>query len=902
MKHTPILCSTHRLARSLRQAHGRRQREQALVQWEPLPAQPLTQWLDTVIGDALLCGEIDAASAPTSVPGMLQERILWEQAVEACLSGELVESLFDRSGMAAAAMEANRLMLTWRISLPGGEQTEETQQFLRWRSAFRKRCAQAAWLEPARYFEWQIDQLAAGAGRLPATVHLAGFDRLSPQEQRLLEVLVARGVNIAPWLGDLECPANARQIGLEDQEAECRAAVAWAQRQLAENPQARIAIVAPDLAAVRSRLAALLDDVLHPASVAAASADIPRCYDFSLGLPLASQPVVVTALALLRSLTRRRRVEQESLSTLLLQPYWSSGVDEADGRAQLDAAMRAELPAIVSLDRFARFARKMSDRGLRVTQLADHLEALLGLSARLPARQLPSVWALAFRGLLGASGWPGDRGLSSHEFQARQSFYDGLEGLSKLDSLLGAIDMAEAVRLFGQACGEQIFQPRAEGDPNITVMGMLESVGESVDALWVMGMNDHLWPPASRPNPLLPAAAQRAARAPNADAAVQAEFAQAIHARLLNSAPEIIFSYAHAEGDRELRASPLIAGLPALDHCQTSLTLAELLAEAPGSGLTFVQDHIAPPVAEGEHVSGGAGLLKAQAVCPAWAYFQYRLGARKLETPVEGLDAAGRGSLLHAALQCFWEGRGSEALAAMSDETLAAAVDKAVVRATQMFNSAREEPLPPRFLTLESARLQLVLLKWLAFEKTREMPFEVAACEHEIRLEIEGIAVRLVIDRIDRLASGELVILDYKTGASLDYKNWADDRITEPQLPIYASIAMAGEQVVAVAFAKVRLDETRFSGIADSQNTLPGVAALADDKARKDFPEARFADWPALVAHWKIRIEAIAREVRSGEASVCFKDEMALMYCEVKPLLRIPERKLLFERMRRPST
>jgi len=102
--------------------------------------------------------------------------------------------------------------------------------------------------------------------------------------------------------------------------------------------------------------------------------------------------------------------------------------------------------------------------------------------------------------------------------------------------------------------------------------------------------------------------------------------------------------------------------------------------------------------------------------------------------------------------------------------------------------------------------------------------------------------------------------------------------------------------VVGVAFAKVRLDETRFSGIAENQDILPGVAALTDDKARKDFPEVRFADWPALVTHWKTRVEAIAREVRSGEASVCFRDEAAMLYCEVRPLLRIPERKLLFER------
>ncbi len=58
----------------------------------------------------------------------------------------------------------------------------------------------------------------------------------------------------------------------------------------------------------------------------------------------------------------------------------------------------------------------------------------------------------------------------------------------------------------------------------------------------------------------------------------------------------------------------------------------------------------------------------------------------------------------------------------------------------------------------------------------------------------------------------------------------------------------------------------------------------------------QFSDWETLLAHWKTVIENIAREVRAGEAAVRFADESDLAYCEVKPLLRLPERKLQFER------
>ena len=55
-------------------------------------------------------------------------------------------------------------------------------------------------------------------------------------------------------------------------------------------------------------------------------------------------------------------------------------------------------------------------------------------------------------------------------------------------------------------------------------------------------------------------------------------------------------------------------------------------------------------------------------------------------------------------------------------------------------------------------------------------------------------------------------------------------------------------------------------------------------------------NWQQLLNHWKSAIEAIATELRAGEAAVRFSDENELMYCEVTPLLRLPERKLQFER------
>jgi exodeoxyribonuclease-5 len=70
------------------------------------------------------------------------------------------------------------------------------------------------------------------------------------------------------------------------------------------------------------------------------------------------------------------------------------------------------------------------------------------------------------------------------------------------------------------------------------------------------------------------------------------------------------------------------------------------------------------------------------------------------------------------------------------------------------------------------------------------------------------------------------------------------------------------------------------------------------EQARKMFDAEKFPEWHALLQHWRDSLEAIADEIRAGQAAVRFEDEERLAWCEVKPLLRLPERKLQLERGR----
>ncbi len=889
------LCATTRLAQTLR---GEAPDGQAV--WQTRRALTIGQWLATLANEALLCG---VADLPTALDPFA-EHLLWERVIAATLTE--AAPLFDIQGMANSAAEAHAISRLWNIHPTGHQLADEARLFAAWQADFDKRCRAANWSDTTSLHLQLIDLIAAGHFALPSAVIFAGFDRLAPLERKLMAALAGCGVAVETQTGyavdpgtpgSLQARSEHQAMRCPDIAAECAAIAAWAQTQLAADPACRLGIVAPDLASVRDRLEFALDDALHPALIRPDAAESPRCFNFSLGRRLADLPLIRVALDLLAVGGGRAKVEQGRLSALLLAGGWSAAEAEGDGRACLDAALRRDLPYFTTLPAVIRLAGRLAeDEPPLCPQTVAALDALVDAMAGMSGKRRPGAWAGVFHRSLKAAGWPGDRPLSSHEFQAQRAFGEVLDGFGRLDDLLGEVSLNDAVRRLSQLCQQRIFQPETRGRPAIQVLGVLESAGLAFDALWVMGMNDDLWPPPPRPNPLLPAELLRAAGVAHASAEVELDFAQRVHARLSLAAADVTFSYSRADGNRILRPSPLIAGMPLAEAAPGAVvTLARRLGREAGTACELLADSLAPPVAAGEKVPGGSWLLRAQAICPAWAYYQYRLGAEAMDEPVEGLDPAARGTLVHEALEAFWKAvRTSSTLAGMSEAVRRQAIAEAVATGIRAFEMDRHVTLPARFRELEAARLHRLLDVWLAVEGRRELEFAVIACEQAAEVDIEEIRVKVVVDRIDRLDDGRQIIIDYKTGASIDIRSWGGERISEPQLPIYA--ALVNDEVAAVAFAKVLLDKPSFAGVAEERDILPGVQGIADTR-QKIFDPAEFPDWVAVITHWRERLHAVASEVRAGHAGAVFADENALRYCEVLPLLRLPERRRLLAGM-----
>jgi probable DNA repair protein len=867
-----VVTSGERLARAVRLVHGDAQLAAGASVWE----RPAVFSYSSLI-DRLYDSAADAALSAPDRPLPLRisdaaRESHWEAAIRNSTQGA---GLLQATAAARAAAQSWDLTVAYRLPLERvAEGDEDAQAFAAWAAEVLTASRNAGWLEDARLTDWLATRLREQALPVPRRMVFAGFDELTPQQQELMESLRAAGCEVQRLEMVPGSAPRAQRRQEDDARAEQRAAAAWARSLLEQDPAACIGIVARDLDGCRASLARALDDALCP--VASTGQAVPRPYDLSLGLPLDSFPVVHAALATLDLL--RRRTPFPTVSMLLRTPFLGGADVERDARARLELRLRGRVSEVIGLKALSSFAATLGT----APRLLTILQALMEKGTALPARQAPSAWAGDFADVLTRAGWPGERALGSDEYQAVTALQDLMGSLVHLDAVLGPVTASEALSRLKRLSAEHIFQP-AGGDAPVQVLGLLETSGLDFDHLWVMGLSDAAWPASPRPAAFIPVRLQREYGLPHASAAIELKFARRITERLLASAAQVVVSNPASESDQELRVSPLVAELPLIDGIGSPSKdhRARLQGEFERAAETYI-DMRAPALLSGEQARGGAYLLTSQSACAFQAFGSFRLGAEPLEEPALGPDALERGSLMHAVLHGVWAELKSHAGLAALD---AAARRELVSRCAMTAVSARAAVLPevytPRVSELEQDRITRRVLAWLDIE-ARRAPFTVVESETEHRLKIGPLTLLTRIDRIDALADGGRLILDYKTGR-VKLQAWLEERPDDPQLPLYA----LGErkELAGVSYASLRPGELGFLGLAAQGGMPEGIGAYAEKRSKPD----EVPDWDALLAYWEKNLTQLAEAYAAGDARVDPKRPQTCAYCHLSTLCRIHE-------------
>ena len=870
-----VVTPNKRMARHLVALYDSEQRADGRTAWPAPTIVPWRAWLERLWLDVLVAG---CRPAPPRRVTEAQSAYLWTRLVVA--EGL---PLMDERGAAELAAKAWSVVHEWGAGGPSwrgwSNNDDDVAAFARWAESYRATLARLSALDDAELPDW----LAACAPEVPAWggAHLAmvGFIELSPQQERLLAALSNVGAHLARYasLPDRrdDAIAHAQRTEGATPRDEIARALHWARVKAMADPSATIAIAITDLHSRRADVRALADEILCPALQWPGLEGAARPYNVSLGSALATVPLVTAALDVITLAHAPLPIARAA--ALVRSPYIGGAAEAWLRRAALEKDWLREGRRDVSL------AGVVAAAGAGDVAFAAIQRAVEG-GPKSNATLSPRAWAQTWSGVLDATGWPGERPLSSAEWQAREAWDEMLAEFARLDFVAPRIRRGEALMALVALAGARLFQP--ESPPaRIQILGGLEAAGLEFDALWVAGLAAESWPPAPEPNPLLPLAWQREHNVPRSTAIRELDYAKALATQWASGAPEVVFSYAVTEEDHPRTITPLVTAATPWPGQQARPTTPVVQFESAPL-LEALADDRAPPLSAAGPARGGSGLIAAQSDCPFRAMTRYRLRVDTWPEPLDGFSALERGILVHAVLAAFWRNVKDHAtLVALAEPELVHRIDRAVTEASTCIASARWSRLPPVVAAGESHRLARIARVWLEeFERARP-PFIVSEVEVSRSLALNGLTLALRVDRLDALPDGSIAIIDYKTGIASSPYRWFDARPEAPQLGLYWLSQQAHDPVPpvrALAYAQLRPGELKAIGLAEDETLWPRLSGARMLRA------LGFEDWAAIDARWRESLGALALEVRDGHAAVAPRDVIeTCRRCGFQPLCRI---------------
>lgn len=562
--------------------------------------------------------------------------------------------------------------------------------------------------------------------------HRAGMTAAPPARSHALSSLFLPPEASAGWAS---LPPESRQLSgvrlMETANPEEEAqAIAILIREAVEVPERRVALITPDRG-LAGRVAAHLRRWNIEA-------------DDTAGRALSQTPAGRVILLLAEIMAER--VAPVPLCALLAHPLVGSG----DGRAEwLEHARALELrlrgprpapglePLQAEVTRLARRTPSIAEWWDRVESVLSSLlmgdpaepEALSGQIDRLAA---------AGEALCGVALW------SREDGRALSALIEDLRiHASHVGTLLEPLALPAVLR---DAMDKVAVRPPYGGHPRVAIYGLLESRGSRADVVICGGLNEGTWPQPPGPDPLLPPAILRALGVPGADFRIGLaahDLAGAL------GAPEVVLSRAQRDSQGPAIPSRFLLRVRALlgdDLLQPHLeTQAVMLAQAI--------DHAEPepayerpeprPNAEQRDVPLAVTALDRLRGDPYQFYASAILRLRSLDALDAEPSPAWQGTVAHRVLQ-VWHEQGGE-LRPIAERVL------------------DEENAHPLMRGLWRPRL-LAALDWIEAEINRLPERDIVAVEQDGEMVVNGVRIHGRADRIDRLAGGELAIVDYKTG------------------------------------------------------------------------------------------------------------------------------------------
>lgn len=866
---TVILTPNRRLAATLQQRYQEFQLKQNKRCWQTATILPFLSWIQRLWGEKV---NLSFDEHTPLILNPTQETYLWEKVISASPLGETLLRVNETAELAHSAW---KLLSEWRVPITKllDSSNEDNMALYHWTTSVKALYQKNKWLDGASLLSQLIPSLPML--NLPKRLIFVGFNEFSPMQQLLQQQCQQLQIQVQS-LNLISEKTQTTRLQFSETEDELTCLAQWAKKHYLESKHAYIGCVIPNLASNRDRVYDIFAATFNDISTDQAA------FNISAGKSLIQYPLIQAAIQILQ--LYKTQLSLETLSYLLASPFIGDAEREYVQRAKFEACLRRNNIRNLKLADMIDPANKLNF----ITQcprLHKRITSFTKLLDSLPAKQPFATWSNTISELLTIMGWPGERSLNSEEYQLAEHWLKLFAPFSSLDHVAEAVSFHQALHYLQQIATKTIFQPRTP-DTRIQILGILEAAGMPFDYLWVSGLTDVAWPPQPNPNPFIPKKIQRELAMPHATAMRELEYCQVLTQIFLQSGSEIIVSHACYQDDFELEPSPLIRDIPLSVASDLKLPMFNNPTQElfQSRQIEEINDTQAPPIEVGTTITGGISILKQQALCPFKAFAEWRLHATELESPQPGLRAKDRGNIVHKTLELLWNNiQDHTTLSNFDDDTIDKRIHQAIDEAVA--NMALAQYQRKRYIELEKLRTYQLVKQWLTIEKDRP-PFKVYQHESSTTITLNRLTINIRVDRIDQLADGRQLIIDYKTGKNNDIHDWLGDRPEEPQLPLYA--LLSPDNTVAISYAQLSPGAHAFKGISQYKLNITGITTI--DETRRFFANS----WEELTTQWQQVLTKLSDDFTMGIATVDPKDpSTTCTWCTLKPLCRIYEEDLV---------
>lgn len=774
----------------------------------------------------------------------IKQQVLWDQIIATWIEKQANNNSYlslsiDSWQMALKASEAFNLIQTYQIPLHTIEKYfwhQEAKVFLEWVHSFRLICKE---------FNYNIDI----ATNIQDQENLTNTNKI------------------------LNNKSNYFKIACQDFVQEINCAASFVSHQ---DITGNIGVVVLDLDQNYSQIDYIFSNFFNRSE-----------YDIAFSPKLNSYSLINTAILILQIANcyiTNQNINYEDFSRLLRTKYIKGAQSELHERSYMDYMLRKKIDYQFDWQYIKNHLLKLSQKNNDSINIFIELcEKITHQLTKQTNNNYPcSYWLEFIKKTLSTFGWCIEN-INTEEQNIINCWEEILNQYIDSANIIGCHSLATCINFLMKLIklyntNQNFVNTDHHGYPHkkITIMDLKTAMQVKFDYLWVCGVSEINWPCEHQFNPFIPISLQKEFGIPYGQSDKQNTieiFNNYLQTLIHATKNTLICSYPLYLDDNLVNPSRLINTFP--EFINTNLNFDQpSIAISPER---YVDDN--SPLYE-QNIFSGTQIFKLQAACPFQANAKIRLQADSLNTPTTYLTKAIKGEILHKVLAKFWlKYNNSVSLQLLSINNIKQELLKITNKILYDLQKFKPTSLNSTILQLEATRITNLCFGFIEKYDLHRSDFSTLHVEQKFTVKLKDILINIKIDRIDQLANGDLLVIDYKTGknaslSGLSANNF--DSLDDPQLPIYS---LYSAKIKALVLAVIRTDKLELLGVVENKLALSNLA---------DVKYLNIPNWEEHTANWYESLYKLAMEFTNGVAIVNPKYGPATCRnCDLKYMCRV---------------